>query len=471
MNFGFIQIHPLIIICIVILGILWIWNLISFILKIPELKKIRTFYNKSLCIQDSRLSSMDWKDILNDKLEYDQLNKFLMQKNNFMIELFKEENWDQLGIHRKFVSKLFNWILFSSLDILFDNPKKYEPILEKIEKMKKYYLYIGISIILLSPFIIVFLIMYYFFKYTIEFKNSPASAGIRDWNIFARWKLRNMNELPHDFEKRLIKLNKPMYEFLDTNHISIISIIAKFITFVTGSFLAVLTVLTIYDDHILVVTIDNGGRSVLWYMGFFSIILSLSTSFIPNYNRDYDSNKFFEKIVEHTNYTPSGDMDENVSEYNSLFSYKLTQLFYEIISILAMPYLLYMILQNCDIMVHLFFDTMEYEEESDGYYLKIQDKLSESNVSIKSNSSHGSNNSDISGLNRSSHNIVEIESPHKERKETIPISIPDQSFIFENHKTNTFNYGDLFNSLLDDNVNDVDVNNGVNNTLDYNQIR
>jgi len=463
LTYGFFGIHPIVVICLIILGLLWIWYFLSFILQIPDLKKIKKFYNSSLGIPDSRLATMAWSEVLEKNIEFNQMNKQITQKDNFMIELFKEKNWSELHINSRFVSKLFNWVLYSSFEmVFFNNPAKFEGMSIKTKKLQKCYFYMGIVITILSPFILISLIMYYFFKYTIEFKKSPASAGIRDWNLYARWKLRKINELPHDFETRLIKSNKPMYNFLDTNYVSVTSIIAKFVTFVTGSFLAVLTVLTLYDDHILVMLIDNGGRSVLWYITFFGFILTISSSFIPDTQRFYDSKKTLKKVVEHTEYKPYRPIEDILAEYDYLFSHKLTQLLEEIVSIFAMPYILFKVLpEKSEIIVLLFNETMEFNGKLQDYYIKEHDLEMGSNStdSIKSNSSHGSNNSEISNDLTRNTNVTNHTSSSGEYPSEINNGFEKSSghyFEFSGYKKPDF--GSLFSSLINTNPSEQEEN-------------
>ena len=79
----------------------------------------------------------------------------------------------------------------------------------------------GILNAIFAPFIVLYLIMYSFFRYfevrgtydsrTVithsvplqEYKNNPSNIGGRRYTPFAQWKFREFNELPHLFERRL----------------------------------------------------------------------------------------------------------------------------------------------------------------------------------------------------------------------------------------------------------------------------
>ena len=51
--------------------------------------------------------------------------------------------------------------------------------------------------LLLSPFLIAFLLIYFFLRHAEAFYHHPSSAGARRWSSLAKWRLREFNELPH----------------------------------------------------------------------------------------------------------------------------------------------------------------------------------------------------------------------------------------------------------------------------------
>ena len=74
----------------------------------------------------------------------------------------------------------------------------------------------------LAPFVILYLLFYSFFRYfevsppkyslkigrppslmLQEYHKNPASLGMRNYTQLARWKFREFNELPHNFNQRL----------------------------------------------------------------------------------------------------------------------------------------------------------------------------------------------------------------------------------------------------------------------------
>jgi hypothetical protein len=59
--------------------------------------------------------------------------------------------------------------------------------------------------LLCCPFILLFLIIYFFMKNAERFYHHPSSAGARQWSSLAAWRLREFNELPHYLNHRCVQ--------------------------------------------------------------------------------------------------------------------------------------------------------------------------------------------------------------------------------------------------------------------------
>lgn len=51
--------------------------------------------------------------------------------------------------------------------------------------------------LVLAPFLLVFLLIYFFLRNAERFYHSPNSLGARRWSQLAAWRLREFNELPY----------------------------------------------------------------------------------------------------------------------------------------------------------------------------------------------------------------------------------------------------------------------------------
>ena len=51
--------------------------------------------------------------------------------------------------------------------------------------------------LVLAPFLLVFLVIYFFMRNAEKFYNHPSAVGARRWSPLAAWRLREFNELQH----------------------------------------------------------------------------------------------------------------------------------------------------------------------------------------------------------------------------------------------------------------------------------
>ena len=58
--------------------------------------------------------------------------------------------------------------------------------------------------LLVAPFVLVFLLIYFFMRNAEKFYHQPSSAGARRWSALAAWRLREFNELPHYLNHRWV---------------------------------------------------------------------------------------------------------------------------------------------------------------------------------------------------------------------------------------------------------------------------
>ena len=65
--------------------------------------------------------------------------------------------------------------------------------------------------LLLAPFVLVFLLIYFFMRNAEKFYHQPSSAGSRRWSSLAAWRLREFNELPHYLNHRCALTFSPSF--------------------------------------------------------------------------------------------------------------------------------------------------------------------------------------------------------------------------------------------------------------------
>ena len=62
--------------------------------------------------------------------------------------------------------------------------------------------------LLVAPFVLVFLLIYFFMRNAEKFYHQPSSAGARRWSALAAWRLREFNELPHYLNHRCLPCSR-----------------------------------------------------------------------------------------------------------------------------------------------------------------------------------------------------------------------------------------------------------------------
>ena len=253
------------------------------------------------------------------------------------------------GMNAPYLTKTLEWSLrLCILDFMFDSQflLRRDFVYDTIG-LKRRFRILGIMNLCLSPFVLIFMITFFFLRNAETFYHQPGSIGQRRWSELARWRFREFNELPHIFETRLQYAAKPATEYVDQFPSHFRSLIAKFVTFVAGSFAAFLILLAFIDESLLEARIQ--GKTILWYAAILGTVLAVSRTFISD---NYLSTKKFEPerkmrdVVQFTHYLPSHwcnqcHSQEVISEFeNEIFEYKAVVFLREIASIIVTPLML-----------------------------------------------------------------------------------------------------------------------------------
>lgn len=154
----------------------------------------------------------------------------------------------------------FELILFWGPGSLFQNKWNLHPKykragnrLELAQQLSRVILLMGVANLLLCPFILVWQVLYAFFSYTEVIRREPGSLGARRWSLYGRLYLRHFNELNHELHGRLGRGYKPTSKYMNSFTSPLMTVLAKNVAFFSGSVLAVLIALTVYDEDVLTV--------------------------------------------------------------------------------------------------------------------------------------------------------------------------------------------------------------------------
>ncbi|CAI5758577.1 unnamed protein product [Candida verbasci] len=385
-----------------------------------KLKEIKNFYHHLLGISDNELMTINWKTIVEKLMSLKNYNSLtsskptenhyvndlsskvrlnahdianrIMRRENYMIALINKDILDlsigSLMDEKSVLTKTLEWNLKLCIDNFIYNKqgqinnnilKEYNRNQLAKELTSRFKLAAIINLIL-SPFIVIYFILLYFFKYFNEYKTNPSSIiGLRQYTPYAEWKLREFNELPHFFNKRLQMSINPAQTYIDQFPKSYLVINSmKLVNFISGSILAVLVIMGILledENHSFWSFEITSSKSTLFYISIFGTLWAItSTSTTPNDQNSktsfvYDPEASLRYVAQFTHYLPSSwnkklHTTHIKNEFCKLYSLKILVIVNEILSLIVTPFLLWFkISQSSGLIIDFF---REYSIHVDG---------------------------------------------------------------------------------------------------------
>ncbi|KAJ6931804.1 LOW QUALITY PROTEIN: hypothetical protein NC652_015093 [Populus alba x Populus x berolinensis] len=247
--------------------------------------------------------------------------------------------------HRLILTKPLEWTLnWCILQSMFDrNFCVRRDFIYNPNALKKRLMVVGLAMLVLAPFLVIFMLVYLFLRHAEQFYNHPSTASSRRWSNLSRWIFREFNEADHLFKHRISSSAMHASDYLKQFPSPIISIIAKFISFVSGGFAAILIIIAFLEESLLEGHIF--GRNLLWYAAVFGTITAISRAAVTEELQVLDQEGAMSMVVQHTHYMPKKwrgrENTERVRmEFETLFQYTGMMLLEEMASIFLTPFLL-----------------------------------------------------------------------------------------------------------------------------------
>ncbi|XP_058737956.1 autophagy-related protein 9-like isoform X1 [Vicia villosa] len=360
-----------------IFSIYWIFCFLRFFAQLKDTLEIRQFYYNSLHVTDNEIQTMPWATIVDKVVLVQSTRKLcvlkdlsvhdivmrLMRKENYLIGMlnkgvlaFPISQWfpgagptvqsSPDGAQRRLVlPKTLEWTLnWCILQSMFDrNFYVRRDFVSNPKTLKKRLMVVGLAMLLLSPFLVIFMLAYLFLKHAEQFYNHPSTASSRRWSNLSRWMFREFNEVEHLFRHRINNSVLHASDYLKQFPSPIITIIAKFISFVSGGFAAVLIIIAFLEESLLEGHIF--GRNLFWYAAVFGTITAISRAAIANDLLVLNPEVAISMVVQHTHYMPKRWRGKEITElvrieFETLFQYTGMMLLEDMASIFLTPYLL-----------------------------------------------------------------------------------------------------------------------------------
>ncbi|KAH8891674.1 APG9-domain-containing protein [Thozetella sp. PMI_491] len=365
----------------------FIWKSIQYLLDLRRLFHARDFYVHLLNIPEEDMQTVTWQDIVarimalrdqnpktaisltpaqrkflgsqsKERLDASDIANRLMRRENYLIALF---NKDILNLsiplpflrHRQLFSRTLEWcLMFSILDFVFDELGQVNQEFLKSDrrrelsaKLRARFVFAGVMMLILSPFVTAYLVIVYFLTYYNEYQKNPSALSSRTYIPLAEWKFREFNELPHLFQERLNLSHPYAAHYIDQFPKLKTEMVARTVAFITGSLATVLAIISFVDPEMFLTFEITHDRTVLFYLGVFGGIWAFAHKTVSEENNVFDPEFALQSVINYTRYCPdhwkgrlhSYDVKK---EFSELYEIKLVIFLEEILSILTTPFVL-----------------------------------------------------------------------------------------------------------------------------------
>lgn len=385
-----------------VFSFLWICKLFQYSLDISRLKHMYDFYHYLLDIPDTDIQTVSWQEVVKrlmllrdsnpstaagiserhrrfmgtqskQRMDAHDIANRLMRRDNYLIALINKDILDlTLPIpflrNRQFFSKTLEWNLsLCILDYVFNEQGQVRPLFLKdshrralSDGLRRRFVFAGFMNVLCAPFIILYFMMLYFFRYFNEYQRNPSQIGSRQYTPLAEWKFREFNELWHLFRRRTNMSYPFASRYVDQFPKDKMVQLSRFVAFIAGALASVLALASVIDPELFLGFEITHERTVLFYLGVFGTIWAVARGAVPEENLVFDPEFALTNVIEYTHYLPSHwrgrlHSDEVRTEFALLYQMKVIIFLEELLSIIFTPFILWFSLPRCsDALVDFF---------------------------------------------------------------------------------------------------------------------
>jgi autophagy-related protein 9 len=210
---------------------------------------------------------------------------------------------------------------------------------------------VGVLGFFCCPIILIFIIIYTFFRYTEELKNRPENAlTSRQWSRYAKYKFRRYNELPNEFEQRCNSAMSAADGYLKQFYSSNTIILSRLVSFVMASLLAILLMIGLINERTIIDKVFL-GKSLLFWLTVLGAILTFCRSISPpryHYFNPWEHMRSLTKTIG----LPENwiDVAHDLSihkQFSHYYPHRIVIFVHEILAVLCMPYFAIFFLPRC----------------------------------------------------------------------------------------------------------------------------
>lgn len=348
----------------------WLMKFLAVTYQVFQYWDIKLFYNHALHIADDELGSLTWYDVQKRLLEAQADHLMCIHKQqlsglDIYHRILRWKNYNVALVNKDLLplritipgagdTVFFSqglkynieWLLFKGPWAPFDKwhlKEDYKRINKRkdlIENLQSRISMLAVLNFLLMPLILLWQLLYCFYNYAEMIKREPGSLGVRKWSEYGKLYLRHFNELDHELKGRLNRAYRPANQYMEIFVSPLSAVFARFITFPAGSVLAVMIVLSVWDEDVLNV------EHVLTIITVLGAVVAAARVFIPDENLVFCPEKTLTTVIAHIHYFPDSwkgqaHTSKVMTELGELFPYTAVYLLHELISPVVTPFILF----------------------------------------------------------------------------------------------------------------------------------
>ncbi|SCU92664.1 LANO_0E01684g1_1 [Lachancea nothofagi CBS 11611] len=414
-------------------------KLVQFYFDVKALRDTHNFYSSLLNIPDKDLQTIAWQNVIKqimllkdqnavtanvvevkakNRIDAHDVANRIMRKENYSIALFNSDVLDlslPIPLYRtSTLTKTLEWNLnlcilgfaFNEAGYLKQSFLKPSQRGYLEEELRKRFMLAGFLNIILSPFLVAYFVLLYFFRYFNEYKTSPSALSSRQYTPIAEWKFREYNELYHLFQKRLGLSAEVASEYVDQFPKEKTNLIMKFVAFISGSFVAILGLLTVFDPENFLNFELSHEKSVLFYISVFGTLWAVCRSSVSNEYKVFDPEAALKEVAGYLHFNPKEwdgkyHTEEVKQEFCKLFNLRIILLLRELASLIMTPFILWLSLPKASGKIVDFIREVSVYVDGLGYVCKyatfeVRERHSKTS---EEQPSHGTKRSKRSGNN------------------------------------------------------------------------
>ncbi|XP_051662084.1 autophagy-related protein 9B [Manacus candei] len=355
---------------LVLAGMVWLCRLVTALRRLVGYWEIRSFYIRALGIPADELCNHSWQSVQARLLALQRRQPLCVPRRELTEldihhRILRFRNYTVAMVNKSLLPVRFHLpllgpvvfltrglqfnlelLLFRGPAALFQNTWSLRPQVKRAgarralaRGLARAAVLLGVANLALCPCVLGWRLLLAFFSYAEGLKRAPGSLGARRWSLYARHYLRHFNELGHELQARLSRGHAPATKYMDSFSSPLLAVLARHVGFFAGSVLAVLIVLTVYDEDVLTV------QHILTAITLLGLVVTVARSFIPDEHSVWCPEQLLQRVLAHVHYLPEhwqgrAGRAETRAEMAQLFQYKAVFILEELLSPLVTPLIL-----------------------------------------------------------------------------------------------------------------------------------